>query len=134
MAEFVMTESTVRKLDEAFMMGFSDREACMYVGIPYSTFTSWLERHEDYRTKKEDLKSHPKILVKKNIYGALKEGDLDTSKWYADRKMKDDGFTTKQEIDANLGNKDGQPFKTTNMTEAEIDAKIAEFEAKMKKE
>lgn len=95
----VMTEKMVRNLDEAFMMGMSDREACMYCGLSYSTFTTWLEKNEEYRTKKESLKQYPKLLVKRNLAEAIKNKDIDTSKWYAERKMKDEGFNAKQEID-----------------------------------
>lgn len=99
MPKETMTEDVVRKLDEAFLKGLSDRQACLDVGIPYSTFTSWIERNDWYRSRKEDLKENPKLLAKKNIYKALKEGDLETSKWYAERKMKDDGFSTRQELE-----------------------------------
>ena len=95
----IITEPTVRQFDEAFMMGMTDREACLYVGVAYSTFTSWLDRNEEYRTRKEELKLHPKLLVKKTLYGSLKKNEIDTAKWYAERKMKDEGFNAKQEID-----------------------------------
>ena len=117
----VMTDAVVRKFDEAFMMGLSDRQACVYVGIPYSTFTTWLERNESYRTKKEELKENPKIWTKLNIVKALKEGDLETSKWYAERKMKDEGFNTRQELETKNTNENvNKNIDLTHLSTEEI--------------
>lgn len=96
-----MNQSMVRKLDEAFMQGMSDREACLYCGIAYSTFTSWLENNPDYRIKKELLKDQPKMKAKHNISKSINNGDINTSKWYLERRSKEE-FGTKEEIDTKV--------------------------------
>lgn len=103
----VMTDEVVQKLDEAFLYGLSDRQACLYAGINYSTFTEWIKRNPDYCTKKETLKENPKLRAKINIAKSISEGNLFDSKWYLEKTDKE--FTNKQEID--LGNKDDKPFE-----------------------
>ena len=94
-----ITPEVLRELESYFMMGMSDRQACLKAMVAYSTFTDYCMAHDDFRTKKEALKENPKLLVKEIIYKELVEGDLDTAKWYAERKMKDEGFSTRQEIE-----------------------------------
>lgn len=113
MADYVMTDDVVRKLDEAFLYGLTDRQACQFAEIPYSTFTSWLERNEEYRTKKEMLKENPKIRAKINVVKSILKGDLYDSKWYLERTDKE--FNPKSQVD--VGNKDGESFKTESTTD-----------------
>ena len=107
----VMTDNVIRKLDEAFMYGLSDRQACLYAEIPYSTFTSWLEKNEDYRTKKELLKENPKLRAKINVAKSIGNGDLYDSRWLLERTDKD--FNPKTQI----GNIEGETFKTETTTD-----------------
>ena len=51
--------------------------------------------------RKEQLKNSPSIKAKLNIVEAIEEGDSELSKWWLERKEKNE-FSTKQEIDANV--------------------------------
>lgn len=85
----VMTEETVNKLEEGFAMGFTDEEACLYANISKQTLYDYCKKNEGYTDRKEELKNHPRILAKANIYNALKENKkVEDSKWYLERRSK----------------------------------------------
>ncbi len=84
-----MTEETVKKLDEGFSMGFTDSECCLYANISKQTLYNYCEEHKEYFDRKEELKKHPKLLAKRNVYNSLKEGKkMEDSKWYLERRSK----------------------------------------------
>lgn len=86
----VMTEETVKKLDEGFSMGFTDEEACFYANISKQTLYNYIEKNPDYLYRKEALKNNPKLLAKRNIFNALEKGTrIEDSKWYLERRDKD---------------------------------------------
>jgi len=97
----LMTESLVNKLEEGFMIGLTDREACLYVNISHQTLYNYCEKHPEFVDRKEILKDSPRIKAKLNIDNALKEKDKDISKWYLERKSKAE-FSLKTEVDNNI--------------------------------
>lgn len=92
-----MTPETLSKLDEAFANGASDLEACFYAGIGKTTLYNYQEECPDYVERKEGLKNMVKYRARKNIVQKIEAGDLDTSKWYAERRMKED-FSLRTEL------------------------------------
>ena len=74
-----ITKETVQKLEEGFLMGLSDREACIYADIAVSTLYDYCKKHKEFSERKELLK------------------DINLSLWYLERKCKDE-FSPKQEI------------------------------------
>ena len=97
----VMTEETLNKLTFAFSKGLTDREACLYANIAPQTLYDYCNNNPDFAEQKELLKDQPKIQAKMNISEAIENNDKDTSKWYLERKAKDE-FSTKQEIGGEL--------------------------------
>ena len=92
-----MTESTVKKLDEAFVVGCSDLEACLYAGISKQTLYNYQDENPEYIDRKEKLKENLKMHSKFNLGKSItEEKDVDNSKWYLERKCKDE-FSTKSE-------------------------------------
>lgn len=92
----VMTEAVIGKLEEAFAFGSTDLEACFYAGISKDALYDYQVKHPEFTERKEALKDNPAMLARKNVYDALSEGDKDISKWYLERKKKDE-FSTKTE-------------------------------------
>lgn len=78
------------RLLQAFAYGLSDREACLYAGIAPSTLYSYCEKHPKFSEQKEELKNRPKLQAKVVIFEALKKGDVNTAKWYLERKAKEE--------------------------------------------
>jgi len=85
----VMTTETINKLEEGFTMGFSDSECCLYANISKQTLYVYCKKDAKFNDRKEELKKHPRLLAKRNIYNSLKKGDkMEDSKWYLERRSK----------------------------------------------
>ena len=94
----VMTKETIDKLEEGFLMGFTDKEASLYANIDVTTLYNYCNDNPNFSTRKELLKEQPKIMAKQNIIKSIKKGSELDSKWYLERKSKNE-FSLKQEID-----------------------------------
>lgn len=97
----VMTEDVINKLIYAFARGLSDREACLYADIACQTLYDYCTKNPEFAEQKEMLKEQPKMQAKLNVSEAINNKDADISKWYLERKAKDE-FSTKQTIDGEL--------------------------------
>ena len=97
----VMTEAMIGKLEMLFAQGLSDREACLIADINPSTLYDYCNEHPDFSERKELLKDKPKIQAKLNVAEAIENKDIDMSKWYLERKAKEE-FSAKQIIDADI--------------------------------
>lgn len=92
-----ITDNILRKLEEGFIMGMSDREACIYADLAPSTLYDYCNENKEFSERKELLKESVKMRAKINIAEQIKKGDIDLSLWYLERKCKDE-FSSKQEI------------------------------------
>ena len=97
----VMTDSVLQKLEYGFMKGLSDTQCCAYANIAPATLYNYCERNPEFLERKEQLKNNPSVKAKLNIVEAIEEGDYELSKWWLERKEKNE-FSTKQEIDASV--------------------------------
>ncbi len=97
----VMTPETLKKLEYGFLKGMNDLECCLYADISRQTLYDYCNKHPEFTDRKEALKKKPSIAAKLNITEAIEGGDLELSKWYLERRNKDE-FSTKQEVDANV--------------------------------
>lgn len=107
----VMTPEVVGKLEEAFSKGMTDSQACIIAKIHRDTLYAYCAENPDFSDRKEALKSNVNIVAKNNIYDKIIEGDKDVSKWWLERKCKDE-FSTRSE----LTGKDGDAIQTVNFT------------------
>lgn len=73
-------------------------------GIAEQTLYNYCKGHKEFLGRKELLKEQPKIKAKMNIVKNINKEDKDTSKWYLERKSKDE-FSLKQELDTNIDGK-----------------------------
>ena len=97
----VMTDDVIGKLEMLFAKGLSDREACLIANIHPSTLYDYCSANPEFAERKELLKEQIKTQAKLNIAEAITNKDADLSKWYLERKAKDE-FSTKQEISADV--------------------------------
>ena len=81
-----MTTEVIAKLEQAFAMGCNDLEACMYADISQATLYRYQEVHEEFRERKEVLKSNPVMLARSVLIDALADGDVNTAHKIIDRK------------------------------------------------
>ena len=93
----VMTAEILRKLEEGFLMGLSDRKCCAYADVSTTALYEYCKKHPKFAERKELLKDSPAIQAQINVVTAINNGDEDMSKWYLERKAKDE-FSTKQDV------------------------------------
>ena len=97
----VMAKEMIGKLELLFAKGLTDREACLIADIDPSTMYDYCNAHPEFAERKEALKHHPTAKARINITEAIESGNADISKWWLERKAKDE-FSTKQEISADV--------------------------------
>lgn len=97
----VMTEEVLQKLEYAFMRGLTDLEACLYANIGTTTLYNYCDENPAFRERKEELKQHPTAKARLNVTEAIENGNEDLSKWWLERKVKDE-FSTKQEVSGDI--------------------------------
>lgn len=84
-------------------LGYSLRKACEYAGLPYTTIYEWVKDNETLRTEivawQGMVNTQARQNIVEHIMGNKKKGiepSLETSKWWAERREKDD-FSVRQE-------------------------------------
>ncbi len=80
----LMTPKTIDKLRQAFMMGCSDREACVYADIANQTLYNYQQEHPEFLEQKTTYKTNPLLKARKTIFDNL--GEVKTAQWYLERK------------------------------------------------
>lgn len=85
-----INDDILKKLEQGFMYGFTDVEACLYADISPQTLYNYCKRKPKFLERKEELKNRPKLRAKMNIVKSLESNDLKTSKWYLERKSRDE--------------------------------------------
>ena len=81
-----MTPETMQKLEQGFLLGCTDLEACLYAGISPRTLYNYQEDNPDFVQRKEMLKSNPVMKARKVILDSLERGDVATANKVIDRK------------------------------------------------
>lgn len=95
----IMTPIIIDKLREAFMMGCSDREACIYANIANQTLYNYQQEHPEFLEQKNTYKTNPLLKARKTIFDNL--GEIKTAQWYMERKNKQE-FSQEAETEPNL--------------------------------
>ena len=97
----VMTKEVLRKLDECFLNDLSDRQACYIVDINPESLYAYQREHPKYTERKATLKNMTAAKAKMNLAQAINSKDREISKWYLERKVKNE-FSTRIENDTTL--------------------------------
>lgn len=95
-----MTELVVKKLEEAFLMGCSDIEACLFADISKQTLYTYQEKHPEFTDRKEMLKGNPVMQARKTVLSGVKV-DPDLAFKYLKAKQSKE-FADRVEGDFNL--------------------------------
>lgn len=102
----IMTEDVVRKLEEAFLLGCSDAEACLVADISETALYEYQKANPKFTERKRLLKENPVYLARKSVISSMgNDGDLALK--FLERKRKDE-FSLRQE----LTGKDGKDLPT----------------------
>lgn len=72
--------AVVQKLREAFLMGCTAVEACLFADVSRSFYYDILLKEQpELKDIFDDCRNNPKLLAKKNLYNALEMGDMEVS-------------------------------------------------------
>lgn len=92
----VMTPDTIKKLEEAFLIGCTDVEACLVAGINKATLYRYQNEHPDFIERKETLKKTPTYRARLTVVNDIATNP-DMAMKYLERKENTE-FSTKQDI------------------------------------
>ena len=81
-----MTDEVIAKLEQAFLLGCTDREACMYADIVPSTLYRFCQSNPAFSERKEVLKEKQFWKARQVLSDALDNGDVATAHKVIDRK------------------------------------------------
>lgn len=84
----VFTIEILNKLEAAFALGATDREACSYAGISMATLYNKQNRDPKFLERKNLLKEKPCFKARAVIIDAINKGDVGASKWYLEKKRR----------------------------------------------
>lgn len=94
----VMTEVMLEKLEAAFSIGASDREASAHAGINPQTYYNYCAEHPEFLERVDTLKEKLPLKAKSELAKLINDGDKNTVLWYLERKKRNE-FSLKTEID-----------------------------------
>ena len=103
MAGTTFSDYYMRELKESFKKGLNNGEACLDANISERTFYSVLEKNERLKEYFNLLQKNVNKIAKQNIVKKIEDGDIEISKWWSERKNKEE-FSTRSE----LTGKDGE--------------------------
>ncbi len=90
-----LTEDTIRKLEEAFSIDASVKEACYYADISTDTFYRWIKLYPKLSYKLERLREKPVLKARQTVVKSLDQPDYAFK--YLERKKKDE-FSLRSEL------------------------------------
>ena len=103
----IMTDDTIKKLEEVFALGGSDSEACFYANISKQTLYNYQKEHPEFVDRKEALKEKPILKARQTVVKAL--DDPKDAQWFLERKRKEE-FSLRQEVTGPEG-ESSEPIK-----------------------
>ena len=94
--EELLKSEKVNQLKTAFSDGLTIDQACVYAKISKQTYYNHIEKYPEFLDEINALRQNISILAKRNVVNRIKEGDEISSKWWLERKDKDE-FSLKTE-------------------------------------
>lgn len=102
-----MTPETIAKLEEAFLLGCGDVEACLFANITKTTLYNYQLNNPEFVDRKEQLKENPIFLARRSVISAMTtDGDLALK--FLERRKREE-FS--QRIQTEIGGIDGAPIQ-----------------------
>ncbi len=90
-----MTHDVLGKLEQAFSIGCTDEEACIYADIKPDNLYEYCRKNPEFSKRKEQLKRKPILKAKNTIISNLDDPKI--AQWYLERKSKEE-FSSRQEL------------------------------------
>lgn len=102
-----MTPEVIAKLEEAFLLGCTDLEACFFAEISKDALYNYQKENPEFVERKEKLKENPVFKARAKVVEEL-SNNADLALRYLERKKKDE-FGTRQDV--NVGGQADNPVK-----------------------
>ncbi len=102
----VMTPEVLESLRQAFLMGCTDVEACLYANIGTTPLYEYQKENPEFKKQKEQWKENPTLQARKTVFENI--GDKQNAQWYLERKAKKE-FSPRQEVTG----EEGKPLSIT---------------------
>jgi hypothetical protein len=99
----IMTEDVLHKLEEAFALGCTDGEACLYANIACATLYNYQNAVPEFLERKEELKKTPVLKARTTVVNNLHDPEIAFK--FLERKVKNE-FSLKTESE--VTGKDGK--------------------------
>lgn len=93
----VVTSEVIAKLEYAFAHSFTDKEACFYADIHPATLYRYEQANPEFSERKEALRLSPNLAAKETLVNGI-TGNIDQSRWWADRKISDE-FASRSKVE-----------------------------------
>jgi len=106
-------DKATRALREHHGIILKAAEAC---GVSRPYFYQFMEKHPELETIRAEASDVLLDIAEANVVADLGKGDGKTTRWFLDRKGKDRGYTTRQEVTG----ADGGPLEGINTIRREI--------------
>jgi hypothetical protein len=111
----------IHSLKPYLELGYSRNKACDFIGLAPSTLSNWLKDKEELGMKLLGWENTVNTIVMANLVDAInaeaaQQDDTrkETTKWWAERRMKAD-FSTRQEVTGAEGNNFFDPEQKQKM-------------------
>jgi len=91
------TDKVVSLLVTCFHNGLSVRQACWQSGISHEAYYQRLRNDVEFADTMNKAQELPSITARTNIMKAIRKGDVSTSRWWLERKEKDE-FSSKADL------------------------------------
>jgi len=109
----LMTKSVLQKLKEAYLMGCTDREACLLAGISESTLYDYQSKNKEFLEQKQRFKTNPTIKARQTVIASL--NDPKVAMWYLERKCKNEfgpkGHFSEDQVERGLTEEEREEMK-----------------------
>lgn len=94
-------ERIIESLKYYLELGYSRAKACKFIGFDETTLSKWVVNDESLSMKLTSWENAINVRARANIRDNIERGDVNDSKWWSERKEKDE-FSTKVEQDINF--------------------------------
>lgn len=110
----VMTDEVISRLEEAFVWGCTDNEACLWADIAPATLYKYQDKNPEFTERKDALKQTPILQARKSVINGFTDPRIALQ--FLERKKKDE-FSLKTETE--ITNPDGSlnPFNKLSVEE-----------------
>lgn len=108
-----MTPQTIDKLEQAFSLGCTDIEACLFADISVDLLYKYQRENPEYIKRKEALKENPVLLARTSVVNSLPNSPELALK-YLERKRKDE-FSTQVNNNNRYVDKDGEDLHAKDL-------------------